>query len=188
MDKVKLEFKIPKNKKIEYNGVEFEVTPFLSMANQAVLINRYIAEYFGKVEIPVTKGSDYNYLGAEFSLKNNILQAVTNIDTEPLENDFYVDPDLWNSITREIINYWEFDDSLHYIVSEIKEQYVLKSSVGKVISDLADKVYPLLESLSNITPEEIEKLTESTKGLMKEVEETSFPGKVERAPRKKKLQ
>lgn len=185
MDKVTLEFKTPKNKTIEYNGVEINVIPFLGLAEQTVLINRYIEQYFGNSGEALIKGSEYRYIEAEYNLFYNILQTCTNVDTENLSNDFYVD--LWfvEAITDKIINYANFRDTLEFIVDEIKSQKALNSSIGKVVSDLVTKAYVIMDKLSDITPEEIEKARESGLELIKKLEESSVLGK-EFAPKPEK--
>ena len=173
-EKIKLEFKTPKAKTAEYNGVEIEVIPFLSMGQQVGLINNYLKDYFGKMEEPLTPVSEYNYLIAEFNLKNAILQTITNLDVEFLNNDFYVDFDFWNTIEAEIANYDEFIDNLDYLVNEVKEQLTLNNSTGKVLAGLLEKVTPLLESIANINPEEIEKARVTGLELMDKLEKNSI--------------
>jgi len=174
MDKVKLGFKIPKVKTLEYNGVEFTIVPFLGMAEQVVLTNRYLVDYFGKSEKPIVIGNEYNLFEAEFNLKNTLLQMVTNIDTDSMENDLYFDLELWEMITSEIINYAGFAVRLDKSISEIKEQLILNSSIGKVVSEFIEKLYPLLEKISDISPEQIQSTLEESKVLMKDLEENSI--------------
>lgn len=174
MNKVKLEFKLPKNKTIEHNGTEIEVMPFMRIAEQIVLINRYLFEYFGENKEKVIESVRYNYLEAEFNLKNYIFQSNTNIDYESLENDIYMDCELWEKITSEILNYKEFRKNLDHVVSEVKEQIALDNSLGVVLERLVEKGYGVLEKFSEITPEEIEKLQKSGVELSKQLEESSI--------------
>ena len=173
MDKVKLELKVPKIKTLEYNGVEFTLVPFLGMAEQVVLTNRYIVDYFGVSEKPIIIGNEYNLFEAEFNLKNTLLQMVTNIDTSSMENDLYFDLSFWEMITSEIINYGGFEIRLDKSVSEIKEQFILNTSIGKVVSEFVEKLYPLLEKISDISPEQIQTTLEESKGLIKDLEKNS---------------
>jgi len=173
MDKVKLELKVPKIKTLEYNGVEFTLVPFLGMAEQVVLTNRYIVDYFGVSEKPIIIGNEYNLFEAEFNLKNTLLQMVTNIDTSSMENDLYFDLGFWEMITSEIINYGGFEIRLDKSVSEIKEQFILNTSIGKVVSEFVEKLYPLLEKISDISPEQIQTTLEESKGLIKDLEKNS---------------
>jgi len=188
MDKVKLELKVPKVKTVEYNGVEFTVVPFLGMAEQVVLTNRYIVDYFRVSEKPVVIGNEYNLFEAEFNLKNTLFQMVTNLDTDSMENDLYFDVDLWETVTSQIINYGDFTVRLDKSISEIKEQFTLNSSIGKVVSEFVEKLYPLLEKISDISPEQIQTTLEESKGLLKDLEENSVltPKSVSVADRNKK--
>jgi len=188
MDKVKLELKVPKVKTVEYNGVEFTVVPFLGMAEQVVLTNRYIVDYFRVSEKPVVIGNEYNLFEAEFNLKNTLFQMVTNLDTDSMENDLYFDVDLWETVTSQIINYGDFTVRLDKSISEIKEQFTLNSSIGKVVSEFVEKLYPLLEKISDISPEQIQTTLEESKGLLKDLEENSVltPKSLSVADRNKK--
>ena len=176
MDKVKLEFKVPENKLIEYNGLTIEITPLLTIAQQVFLINRYIDEYFNKTENALIKNPKYNYFEAELNLKNYILQTNTNIDAGNLDNDVYADGAFWDRITSEIINYDDFRYTLDIIIDEIKEQITLDNSVGKVISGLVDKAYEILNKLSDISPEEIEKLQQTGTRLIEDLKNSSVLG------------
>jgi len=176
MDKVKLEVKAPKNKKIEYNGIEIEVVPVLSMPEQAFLINRYLQEYFTKSEGSIVQASEYDYFEAEFGLKDYILQANTNIETDGLDSEFYGDIVFWDKLTSEIVNYKDFRNKLDFIVSEIKEQKILNTSVGKVLSDLAVKLSDILDRVGDVSPEEIEKLQKSSAELVDKIEKSSILG------------
>jgi len=166
-NKVKMEFKAPKNKIDEYNGVEFEINPFLSLPQQAFLINQYVKEYFTNSS-GLIGGSDYDYFGAECSLKNYILQGSTNIEVDNLDNDIYADFAFWEKIKYDIINYGDFRYKLDYIVKEVKEQIVLKNSLGTVVSDLIEKAYEMIEKINLSSPEEIKEMQESAQGLLKD--------------------
>jgi hypothetical protein len=170
MDKVKLEFKIPEAETIEYNGVSIQVIPYLSFAEQVLLINHYLEDYFNDSLDSLIPVSEYNYIEAEFGLKNYVFQTITNIDTTNLNNDIYKDAGLWDAIVSKIANYGDFMDKLNSIVDEIKEQKMLNNQLGKVLSGLLDKLNNIFE---NITPEEIEKLQEETGKLADKLKEVS---------------
>jgi len=172
MDKVKLEYKIPEDRTIEYNGIKIIVKPFLSLVQQTFLINRYIDEYFGNAG-KLIGVSDYDYLTAEFSLINYIFQTNTNIETEGLENDIVADSGLWETITHVIVNYKSFRAKLDYIVEDIKAQKLLKNSLGSVISNLADKFLIILEDIKNLNPDEIKDIQNKSVELLKELQESS---------------
>jgi len=184
MDKVKLEFKTPKTKKIEYNDVTIEVYPLLEVGAQSVLIEKYLEDYFEKpVEGEIVKG----YVKAEYNLLNYVFQIVTNIDTKDFDSNLYSDEKLVNDILNAIINYRSFRELLWHAVEDKKEEIRIEASVGKVLSNLIEKAYDVLDKFSEIKPEEIEKLQKTGIDLAKKLEESSIIGKpVVKKPRQKK--
>jgi hypothetical protein len=197
MDKVKLELKLPKNKIVEYNGVEFEVIPFFSYSQQAFLIERYLEEYFTIREDTLNPSSKYNYLDAEYKLMYFIIDMNTSIDIDSLPNELCVDSYLSNKIVSEIVGFYDFKEKLSLIVEEVKEQNRLKNSVGTVLSDLIDKAYLLLDKFSEIQPESIDKAREAGLELIKKLQESSILGSevspvlpiiAEKKTRKKRVQ
>jgi hypothetical protein len=161
MDKVKLEFKAPETKEVEYNGVNIQVTPYLTSSQQVALINTYISTYFGENEEKFIQDSEYSYLEAEFELLNLILQLCTNVDIDSITEDMYTDLTLSGKVYGEIHNYGDFRAKLNYIINEVKQQENLRNSIGKVVSDLVEKAYDVLNKLTDITPEQIEKLQQT---------------------------
>jgi hypothetical protein len=192
-EKVKLEQKVPKDKTIEYNGVEIQVKPFLTMAEQAFLIKNYIEDYFNVSTNSLVPASEYNLIEAEFGLENRLFQLSTNIDVTSLEDDVYTDAQLGKAVISEIANFEGFRKKLDSIVAEIKEQRLLNQSVGKVVSDLVNKGYMLLDKLAELNPEEIKNIQNVGKDLIERLEKASVlgtgiaasPAPV-KAPRKKK--
>ncbi len=176
MAKIKLEFKLPKNKQIEYNGAIIEVTPFLTLSQQLFLTNRYVKEYFFPEDENMIEESEYNYLGAEYALMNYIFQVVTNIDAENMDSDIYADFTLWQKIISEITNYNDFRNKLYLIVMEIKEQKVLNNSIGEVLSNLINKAYQTLDKFKDISPEEVNKLKNEGLELLSKLEKSSVLG------------
>ena len=173
MKKVNLELKTLKNKTIEYNGIDIEIIPSLSLATQNFLIEKYIADYFGTPENILIENTKYHYLEAEIGLKYLITLLNTNIDISKLNNDFYVDVVLWYAITEQIDNYSAFIDTLEKIVCDIKQQETLENSVGKILKDLVEKGYALLDKLSDLNPEEIKKVGEDGLKLIERLEKSS---------------
>lgn len=176
MDKIKLEYKRPRRKTIKYKDYEISLLPFLGYAEQIFLINHYVNDYFEISENNHIDNTEYDLLGAEFKLKNYMLQMLTNIDTDSLDNDIYADPVFWGVIADNIGNYAEFKRTLSRIVGEIKDQLVLKNSIGKVISDLVEKLYALLDKFSDMQPEELEKMQKQGLELLERLEKSSVLG------------
>jgi hypothetical protein len=191
--KVTLVFKFPESKTVLYNDVEIKVVPFLSFAQQVFLINAYTETYFSNEEVNLVEDSAYNFLDAEYGLMNRLFQMSTNVEVEGLDNDIFADSSLLDKITGEISNYKSFRRKLDTVVNEIKEQKVLNNSIGKVVSDLIERAYTILDKLSDLTPEAIEQAKVAGMELLKRAEESSlfgnFPGEVPaiiaEAPKKK---
>jgi hypothetical protein len=173
MDKVTLEYKAPENKTIKYNDINIEITPILTISQEVFLIQKYIEDYFGTPDDILIENAKYHSLEAEIRLKYFVIQLITNIDTSNLDNEIYVDNVFWYMITSEIINWSNFRDTLETIVCDIKQQETLENSVGKVVSNLIQKGYALLEKLSDISPEEVKKAGEKGLELMDRLEKTS---------------
>jgi hypothetical protein len=173
MDKVKLEYKTPEKKIIKYKNVDVEIIPILTISQKVFLIQKYIEDYFGTPDEILIENTKYHSLEAEIRLKYFVIQLITNIDTNNLDNESYVDNILWYIITNEIINWSDFRATLETIVCDIKQQETLETSIGKIISDLVQKGYALLEKLSDINPEEVKKAGEKGLQLMDRLEKTS---------------
>jgi hypothetical protein len=176
MDKAKLVFTLPEDKVVKYNGVEIKITPFLTMEEQIYLVRQYLDDYFGINEDSLVPFSEYNFIEAEFKMKNYILQLITNVDTDNIDNNIYADPKFWRVISKNINNYKQFMNTLAVIVEEVKEQFVLKNSVGKVILDLIEKAYSVLDKFSEMTPEDLEKIQKQGVELIERLEKSSVLG------------
>ena len=188
MDKVKMEFKAPEKKILEYNGISFELDPFLTSGEQIYLINNYIETYFKYPTNKLVNASEYAYLEAEYGLFNLILMNKTNIDATVgnFSEDLFSDDLFIARVINNINNYGDFRNKLSYIINEIKQQEALKNSVGKVLDELVEKAYSVLAKLTDITPEELAKMQESSLSLLKQVEESSILGKA--APEESKAE
>jgi len=184
MKKVKLEFKAPENKTIEYNGITITVNPFLEVGAQSVLIEHYLEDYFSeKQEDDILEP----YAKAEYNLLNYVFQICTNIDTENFDGNLYDDKrNLVEPVLETIENYWDFRNILLNIVNRKEEQIRIDNSIGKILTDLVDKAYELLEKFSEVKPEEIEKLQKTGIELAERLEKSSIIGKPVRKPRQKK--
>jgi hypothetical protein len=173
-NKVKLEIKTPENKTFEYNGTSIEIIPYIDFAEQVTLINEYIKDFFGDLDEIIIPKTKYHIFEAECRLKNYIIQLNTNIDMEEIDNNIYVDDNLWEKITEEIINYWGFRERLEEVVYEIKQQVKLDNSLGKVLSDLKDKAEGFLDQMNKISPEDLKEIQEKGFGLIDELEKSNI--------------
>jgi hypothetical protein len=174
MDKVKLEIKTPENKIIEYDGVSIEINPFIDFPEQVILINEYVKDFFGDITEIVIPETKYHIFEAECRLKNYIIQLSTNIDMSDIDNNIYVDDKLWEMITREISNYWNFRGRLDEVVYEVKEQEKLDNSLGKVLSDLLAKAEGFIDQINKISPDDIKELQNVGMGLIDDLEKANI--------------
>jgi len=188
MDKVKMEFKAPEKQTRVYNGIEYELDPFLTSGEQIYLINNYVETYFSYPSDKLVQKSEYAYIEAEYGLFNLILMNKTNIDATVgnFSEELFSDVNFVFDITGNILNYNDFRSKLNYVVNEMKQQESLRNSIGKVLSDLVDKAYEVLGNLTNITPEELAKMQQSSLDLLQKVEESSILGKA--APEESKAE
>lgn len=175
MERVKLEFKAPEVKKLTYNGIEFELNPFLTMSEQVFLINKYIEDFFEEQEgkTKLIEKPKYNRANAEFYMVDYILQLKTNISVEELDNDIRADDDFIMMIKTEIINFAGFQILLGSIIEDMMEEKRLDNSIGTIISGISEKAMELVNKISDITPEQIEKLQETGKELIERMEKSS---------------
>jgi len=173
MDKVKLEIKTPENKTIEYDGITIEINPFIDFSEQVLLINEYVKDFFGDLTELVIPKTKYHIFEAECRLIYYIIQLNTNIDMSDVDNNIYVTDKLWETITEEISNYWNFRERLNKVVYEIKEQEKLDNSLGKVLSDILEKAEGFIDQLNNITPETIKELQDTGVSLIEELEKAN---------------
>lgn len=170
MEKVKLEFKVPKTRTVEYNGVEIQVLPYLGLNEQTFLINQYLKDYFDpKGSDPLVPYATYSYLEAEFNLNSYLFQMLTNIDVAEMDNEFFADSKLHDVVCKEVTNYLEFRERLWNVVDEIKEQRNLDKSVGGVIDSLSQKLIGVLDEFKQVDPKQIENLQTSANELYEKV-------------------
>jgi len=174
MKKVKLTLEAQEAGSIEYNGKSIEVKSYMGIAQQGILIEKYVEEYFSDNPERLIKASEYNYLEAEYNLMDYILQTCTNIDTKDLDEDVYANSDLFDRVAGVIWNYGAFKERLYKVVQEVKEQKAMDKSAGKIIEDLAEKANALLTEFGKLDPKEISKLQDTGKELIDELKKNSL--------------
>jgi len=174
MKKVKLTPEAQEACTIQYNGKNIEVKSYMGIAQQGILIEKYIEDYFSDNPERLIKASDYNYLEAEYNLMDYVLQICTNIDTKDLDENVYANSDLFDKVAITIQNYGVFKERLYKVVQEVKEQKVMDKSIGKIIGDLAEKANALLVEFGNLDPKEISKLQDTGKALIEELKKNSL--------------
>ena len=174
MEKIVVNFSKQEKSTFDFDGQTIEVAPYIPGSLQAFLIEQYVKEYFySSTDQKILPDLLRNYLGAELHLKLTVLDRLTNIQISNANDPDYTDficVALWNLVTSEIKNYWEFEESLSCVVDEIKEEINLEKSVGGVIGGVASKINELLEKLNSISPEEMKGMAETASKTLKELE------------------
>ena len=167
-EKVKLSFKRPKTKTIEYGETTFTLIPFISISQQVILIENYLTAYFGfDKNLPrLIDGTQYDLISAEYNLFHSLFQMLTNVDIESLDTDMYDSTNLLELILGEIKNYPEFKERLESAVAGVEREFALSKSTGAVIESFSGKLLEVLESFSKFTPEEVEKVRETSLELL----------------------
>jgi hypothetical protein len=182
MEKKVFELKQPKIIEIEFSGNIIEVTPYITRLQVAGMINNYLMAYFmsDRKSVPVTM-STRNFLDAEYALKLDIIDNLTNIKV--LENnklifdiDLAIANGLYSKIQNSIVNYGEFYSFLKFILDDIENQLALEKSLGSVIDGLMSKIQEILgnfsDSLENMKPEDLDKAKMLGQDLLKQLNES----------------
>lgn len=193
MDKKKMVFSAPQEEIVKFNNEEIVVKKYLSFEEQINLTTNYcIAYFFPSKDVTIKGVSDWNYYGAEYTLRLNILNACTNIEVydndnkviDGVNNIFYTP--LWDMIVGRIVNYTNFRFSLNKIVDDIEKQISYKNSVGFNLNELMAKLASSIKELSNLdlSPENLERLKETAKSV-DNVLKTSTIGKIYEEAEKK---
>ena len=174
MKKVKLTAEPEYLVNIEYNGEMIEVKCYMGIAQQAILIEKYVNDYFADNPERLITASNYNYLEAEYNLMDYVLQTCTNIDTKDLDDAVYEESNLYDRVVMSISNFDAFKERLYKVVQEVKEQKAMDKSAGKIIADLAEKANALLTEFGKLDPKEISKLQDTGKELIDELKKNSL--------------
>lgn len=176
-NKVKLQLQVPEVVTIEYGDAKIEVFPYMDLAQQVVLINAYINDYFRSAETEefFVPYSEYHFIEAETKHIYYLFQTHTSIDVsgEDFDQNILADERLVNKITDVIVNYSDFRYKLDTIIEEMKEQMIVKTGAGAVLKGIADKISQILESIPNMNPEDIEKLQKEGSEMLERLEKSS---------------
>lgn len=169
MNKIIMEYDVPQNIKFLYRGKEIEVIPFLSLDAQAFLINSYLEDYTLEEGSTLISNTKFHSFESECKMMNYLMKLNTNIDVDSCENSIYADRDLWNLITQSIENWLQFENRLNNVLKDIEKE----NSLGIVLNNLLNRVDKILTEFDKITPEEIEKMGNTGRELIKELEKSS---------------
>lgn len=176
MIEMKKKFAFPKAQvqEIEYDGQTIKVDPYITDANQRLLIGVYLEELFKDAD-----DKSYNVLNAEIAMMLSLIELCTDIQLVEEEgevktalfniNDVLANKSLFTKITGSISNYSDFKRVLSETVNVIMENKKIESSLGERLNNIFIQVQNFLENL-DLSPEKIE----SIKGLLKDVESSEI--------------
>jgi hypothetical protein len=149
MEKIVLSNKNREFKTIIFNGQEFTIQPYITLAQEKAFINNYISSLFS------SDNQIDNLIQAEYGLLLDICSALTNIevidnDGKIIQIDDLIYGGLWVKIQNAIENLDDFKWDLQRIITAKQNQLDLDKSVGVVLEGIAQKVYETLEKFSKL--------------------------------------
>lgn len=173
MDKVKIDFQIPEKIKVDYRGQEIELIPFITIPQQIYLINEYVNDYYNDLGKHFIEKDKYNYLEAEFNMVSYLTQLLTNVDPD-ISHDMVGDNEYISLFEENVENYNIFRKRLLNTLNSITNQIEIENSIGPIMAKLVNKGYDILESFSELEPEDIEKLQNKSIDMLKQLDESSL--------------
>ena len=170
MDKIKLKFSKKSNVPFTFSGMEVVVNPIIGIEEQANLRNVYISALFNK-----GKNNSWDEQFAEFMLRREILSLKTNIEIVEIKDVEEIDQLVWGELYEKVIsfisNYDTFHDSLILSSKNEIQRLYIESSIGNVVSELIEKVKPIIENFSNMKPEDFEKMKSEATEIVEKIKE-----------------
>jgi hypothetical protein len=152
------------------------VLPYISDANQRLLIGIYLNELFSKDN----DTENYNLINAKNSLLLSMLELCTNLKLVDEKGEtpvplFSINDVFYNIKTvkqwfHKIRNYDDFLERLYATIEQVREQKRLETSLGYVISDVYTKASKLIDTFLDMDLSD-EKL-ENVRVLLREVNDS----------------
>lgn len=138
MDKKDYTFKDVENVPFFYDGKSISVKPFLSVAEQKMLIDTYLESYFS--------GKQTDVFTSEIVLMMTIVDMCTDADSKILIDQPYHIYKIMEFIERTVINYNSFRFLLNSSVEnrkrEISEENSFENKIVKALKELGEKMTP----------------------------------------------
>lgn len=164
MEKVVLNKKDVEIEIFEYNGISVELIPFISTELELSLIKLYLEKYFTPNHdetLSYLKEGYFDYWLAEYSIKQAIIESLTNIDVKDDDGEMKITSDtivdVFLQISNMIKNYSQFKGRLGKQVQAVKDS----KSIGIVLDNLATRISGILQSFQSIDPEQLKSLADS---------------------------
>ena len=176
MEKKFISFSKKENVIFKFGEDDVEIIPYLDTVAQTMLINDYIEQYFNPDQ-PSIKGTNRDYFGAEYGLRLIIIDRFTNIsikkeDGSDIDVITLLASGVWEAIENKIENYNEFRKNLFFILESIEDEITISKSLGSVVDSFANKIGGYLETLSQLSTEDIKEVGEQATKLLKDIEES----------------
>ncbi len=170
MDKIKLKFSKKSNIPFTFSGMEVVVNPIIGIEEQATLRNVYISALFNK-----GKNNSWDEQFAEFMLRREILSLKTNIEIVEIKDVGEIDQLVWGELYEKVVScishYGDFHDGLILSAKNEIQRLSIESSIGNVISELIEKVKPIIDNFSNMKPEDFEKMKSEATEIVEKIKE-----------------
>ena len=176
MDKIELKFSKKSNIPFTFSGMEILVSPIIGIQEQSDIRSVYISALFNN-----GKNNPTDEQFAEFMLRREILSLKTNINVlsmdgasekEQLEKlDELVWGELYEKVVSCISNYNDFRDSIALSAENEIKRVSNESSIGNIISELIEKVKPIIDNFSNMKPEDFEKMKSEATEIVEKIKE-----------------
>lgn len=164
-ERVKISFKEPSVQTWNYNGVEFQFTPFITPEQQVALIERHLEQLFQGGNFYTSQA----YVEAEYDLRNSILYLLTNVEIEGKSP--VMDEKFWNNFSYEIENYHYFMRRLHSVLDDYQSRQL---SLSTAVEKATDKIVEMLSFFENLDPEKLEELQKTGIEMIQQLNNTKF--------------
>ncbi len=176
MDKIELKFSKKSNIPFTFSGVEILVSPIIGVQEQSDIRDVYFSALFNN-----GKNNPTDEQFAEFMLRREILHLKTNINISLVDGDSEkeklekLDELVWGELYEKVVscisNYNDFRDSIALSAENEIKRVSNESSIGNIISELIEKVKPIIDNFSNMKPEDFEKMKSEANEIVEKIKE-----------------
>jgi hypothetical protein len=127
--------------KIDHNGQEIIVNPYISLTTKTILFRNYIESYYKIGDIV------NNFLDAKYSLILGIIDLCTNISLENIDIDALISSGVWDKIRINIKNYNDVTADLYIILKFISEKNSMEKSMSSTFDKLSESIINFMHNL-----------------------------------------
>ena len=179
MDRKSFSFEIPKNIVINWGKNQIDIKPFISMEEQAVVIENYVVNYFTAMgDLTLSQSR----VLAEYMSKLDIIEMCTNMVREEVKDVVFYNG-LWDEIEKNIVNYSEYRRILDRILEQASRDVSDRKQLGSIVDMFAIKIESMLtklgSSLESFKPEDLDKAKELAKTLGDQLKSPVMAGVLE---------